>query len=132
MPITRVNPPALSKPTGYSHLTVVSAGRQVHVSGQVSFDAAGQLVGKGDLAAQAEQVYTNLKAALDAGGATFAHVFKLVTFVVDLTPEKAAAVRAVRNKHFGDGPYPASSMIGVTSLVTPDLLIEIEAIALLD
>ena len=59
----------------------------------------------------------------------FKDVFKLVTYVVDLTPEKAAQVRTVRSKYFGDGPYPASTMVGVTSLVNPDLLVEIEAIA---
>ena len=87
------------------------------------------MVGKGDLTAQAEQVFANLAAALAAAGAGFGDVFKIVTFVVDLTPEKAGAIRKVRNKHFGDGPYPAGSMVGVTSLVNPDLLLEIEAIA---
>ena len=71
-------------------------------------------------------------AALGATGATFANVFKMVTYVVDLTPEKAAAVRVVRNRNFGDGPYPASTMVGVTSLVHPDMLIEVEVIAALD
>jgi enamine deaminase RidA (YjgF/YER057c/UK114 family) len=65
-------------------------------------------------------------------GADFSRVFKVVTYVVDLTREKAAAVRAVRMKYLGHGPYPASTMVGVTSLVDPDFLIEIEVIALLD
>ena len=132
MPIQAINPPALSKPTGYSHVTIVPAGRQVHVSGQVALNAQGQIVGKGDLAAQAEQVYANLGAALGAAGTGFSSVFKMVTYVVDLTPEKAAAVRGVRNRNFGDGPYPASTMVGVTSLVSPDMLIEVEVSAALD
>ena len=131
MSIEWINPAALSKPAGYTHVTV-AAGRQAHVSGQVALDASGQLVGKGDLGAQAEQVYANLAAALAAVGADFSKVFKVVTYVVDLTPEKAAAVRAVRMKRLGDGPYPASTMVGVTSLVHPDMLIEIEVIAALD
>lgn len=132
MPIEFVNPAEVSRPAGYSHVAVVTAGRQVHLAGQVALNAAGQLVGKGDLGAQAEQVYANLAAALSAVGASFSNVFKVVTYVVDLTPEKAAAVRTVRMKQLGDGPYPASTMVGVTSLVHPDMLIEIEVIAALD
>lgn len=132
MAIKHVNPARLSKPTGYAHATIASSARQLHISGQVALNANGQIVGKGDLAAQAEQVYANLGAALAEAGADFSHVFKVVTYVVDLTREKAAAVRAVRMKYLGDGPYPASTMVGITSLVDPDFLIEIEAIAALD
>ena len=127
-----LNPPTLTTPTGYSHVAVVQSPRQIHIAGQVAFDPAGQVVGKGDLAAQAEQVYGNLAKALAAGGASLADVFKVVTFVVDLDPDKAKAIRAVRARHFGDGPYPAGTMVGVTSLVHPDLLLEIEAIAAID
>lgn len=132
MTIKHVNPARLSKPTGYSHATIASSARQLHISGQVALNASGQIVGKGDLAAQAEQVYANLAAALAEAGADFSNVFKVVTYVVDLTRDKAAAVRAVRMKYLGDGPYPASTMVGITSLVDPDFLIEIEAIAALD
>lgn len=132
MKIDYLNPATLAAPRGYSHVTVVSAGRQVHVSGQVSYGADGQVVGRGDLSAQAEQVYANVAAALAAAGAKLSNVFKVVTYVVELTPEKAAAIRAVRGKYLGDGPYPASTMVGVTSLVHPDLLLEIEVIAALD
>ena len=124
-----ISPATLSKPTGYSHVAIVAAGKQVHVAGQVALDASGQVVGKGDLGAQAEQVYANLAAALAAAGASFKDVFKLVTYVVNLTPEKAAAIRVVRAKHLGAGPYPASTMVGVTGLVNPNLLVEIEVIA---
>lgn len=132
MPIDRSNPQGLSKPTGYSHITVVPAGRQVHISGQVALDADGNVVGKGDLAAQTEQVFANLKTALASVGADFSKVFKMVTYVVNLTPDKLPAVRGVRSRIFGEGPYPASTLVGVTALVNPDLLIEIEVIAALD
>jgi len=132
MPIQRLNPPSLSKPTGYSHATLVTAGRQVHVSGQLALNASGEIVGKGDIAAQTEQVYQNLKAALSAAGADMRHVFKLVTYVVDLTPARAAEIRKVRLAHMTEGDYPASTMVGTTALVHPDFLIEMEAIALLD
>ena len=132
MPAQPLNPSGLSVPTGYSHITIVPAGRQVHVSGQVALDEAREVVGRGDLAAQAEQVYANDEAALAGAGAKLADVFKMVTYVVDLTPDKVAAVRAVRNRRFGAGPYPASTMVGVTALVDPALLIEVEVIATLD
>ena len=127
-----LNPATLSTPRGYSHVTVVTSTRQVHVSGQVALNAAGEVVGKGDLAAQTEQVFVNLGHALAAAGARLADVFKLVTYVVDLSPDKVLAVRAVRLAHLGDGPYPASTMVGVTALVHPELLIEIEAIAAIE
>jgi enamine deaminase RidA (YjgF/YER057c/UK114 family) len=129
MTVQFLSPAMLSKPTGYSHVAIVDAGKQIHISGQVALNAAGEVVGKGDVGAQAEQVYANLITALAAAGASLGDVFKLVTYVVNLTPEKAAAIRAVRMKHLGAGPYPASTMVGVTSLVTPDLLVEIEVIA---
>jgi enamine deaminase RidA (YjgF/YER057c/UK114 family) len=127
-----INPPTLSAPRGYAHVTVVSSAKQVHVSGQVALNAQGEVVGKGDIAAQAEQVYVNLGYALAAAGARLADVFKVVTYVVNLDPEKLAAVRAVRNKHLGDGPYPSSTLVGVTALVHPDLMLEIEAVAAID
>ncbi|HEX7843584.1 MAG TPA: RidA family protein [Kofleriaceae bacterium] len=132
MPRETHNPPTLSPPRGYSHVTVVTSHKQVHVSGQVALNTAGEVVGKGDLAAQAEQVYVNLGHALAAAGARLADVFKIVTYVVDLSPDKVAAVRTVRSRYLGNGPYPASTMVGVTGLVHPDLLIEIEAIAAID
>ena len=127
-----LNPATLSKPGTYSHVAIAPAGRQVHVSGQVAFNAAGAPVGKGDLAAQTEQVYANLGHALAAAGASLADVFKIVTYVVGIAPDKVATIRAARAKFLGGGPYPASTMVGVTGLVHPDLLIEVEAIAAIE
>ncbi len=127
-----LNPPELSKPTGYSHVAIAAAGRQIHLSGQVALDARGDIVGENDLAAQVEQVYQNIKTGLGAAGADFSQVFKVVTYVVGLDADKAATVRTVRLRHLGDGPYPASTMVGVSALVDPRLLIEIEVIASLD
>lgn len=120
-----INPPGLSRPTAYAHVTITQ-GPQVHISGQVALDAAGALVGKDDLEAQTEQVFRNLAAALEAAGAGFKDVYKATTYVVGLTKERAAIVRRVRLRYFGDGPYPASTMVGIEALVDPDLLIEIE------
>jgi enamine deaminase RidA (YjgF/YER057c/UK114 family) len=127
-----IDPATLSPPRNYSHVTVITSARQIHVSGQVAMNAAGEVVGKGDLAAQTEQVYKNLGHALAAAGAKLSDVFKIVTYVVNLSPDKVAEVRAARAKFVGAGPFPASTMVGVTALVHPDLLIEIEAIAAID
>jgi enamine deaminase RidA (YjgF/YER057c/UK114 family) len=126
-----INPLELSVPTGYSHVVISSAGRTVHVSGQVAFDATGRIVGAGDLRAQAVQVYENLKAALVAADASFADVVKVTTYVVDLSTDKAAVLREIRAQYLPDGQKPASTMVGVTSLVRPELLVEVEAIAVL-
>jgi len=124
------NPASVSAPTGYSHVTATSGGTTIQVSGQIAFDAHGKVVGVGDIGAQARQVYQNLDACLKAAGATFADVVKLVTYVVNLSPDKAAAVRAVRRDYLGE-PYPSSTMVGVTALVHPDLLLEVEVVAVI-
>ena len=124
-----INPLELSTPTGYSHVAVSAAGRTVHVSGQIAYDSTGRIVGKGDLRAQALRVYENLYAALAAADATFGDVVKMTTFVVDLTPDKATVMREVRAQFLPEGHRPASTMVGVTSLVSPDLLVEVEVIA---
>lgn len=128
---TSLNPAALAAPTGYSHVTTVRGGTTVYVAGQIAFDQSGKVVGVGDMAAQARQVFENLRAALAAVGATFKDVIKLNSYVVNITPERVAAVRTVRRDYLGDGPYPSSTTVGVTGLVHPDLLIEIEVIAFL-
>jgi enamine deaminase RidA (YjgF/YER057c/UK114 family) len=126
-----INPLELSVPSGYSHVAVSSAGRTLYVAGQVAYDAGGRIVGKGDLRAQVLRVYENLQAALAAAEAGFGDVVKMTTFVVDLTADKAQIVREVRAQYLSDEHRPASTMVGVKSLVHPDLLVEIEAIATL-
>src|SRR3989442_175885 len=126
------DPSTLAPPRNFSQVTVITSARQVHVSGQIALNPAGEVVGKGDLAAQVEQVYTNLGHPLAAAGASLADVFKLVTYVVNISPDKVATIRSARARFVGDGPFPASTMVGVTGLVHPDLLIEIEAIAAID
>jgi len=126
-----INPLELSTPAGYSHVAISSAGRTIHVSGQVAYDATGRIVGKGDLRAQAVQVYENLKAALAAADAGLSDVVKMTTFVVELSPEKAQVMREIRNQYFPEDHRPASTTVGITGLVNPDLLVEIEVVAVL-
>ena len=123
------NPAALPQPSGYSHVVEAQAGRTLYISGQIALDAAGRLVGAGDMAAQAEQVFANIAAALGAAGASFAHVVKLTYFLTDIA--QIAAVRAVRDRYITTQPPPASSAVEVRRLVRDDLLIEIEAIAVI-
>ena len=128
MPIsTFSNPAGLSEPRGYTHLVDVPAGRTIYISGQVAFDEKGNLVGPGDVRAQTEQVFRNLKVALESAGASFKDVVKTNWYVRDAS--QIAIYREVRERFFGDGPRPASTLVEVKSLVREDLLVEVEAIA---
>jgi 2-iminobutanoate/2-iminopropanoate deaminase len=120
------NPPTLSRPTGYTHVVEVHRGKTVYISGQVAFDVSGNLVGKGDFKAQARQVLENLKAALAAAGATFENIVKVNTYVTDMS--HIQVLRELRAGDFGANP-PASTLVEVVRLALPDLMIEIEAVA---
>ena len=125
--VKRVNPPALSTPTGYTHIVeTTGAGRTIYISGQIAYDKAGTIVGGADMKAQAEQVFKNLQTALQAAGATFADVVKMNSYITDMS--KVQAVRDVRARYFKDAT-PASTFVEVKSLVRPELLLEIEVIA---
>jgi enamine deaminase RidA (YjgF/YER057c/UK114 family) len=123
-----LNPETLSKPTGYTHVVEARGSRNVYISGQVAFDAQGQIVGIGDLEAQTEQVFRNLQAALTAAGATFADVVKMTYYLLDM--RQIGVVRTVRERYLPD-LRPASTAVGVNGLAHPDFLVEIEAIAVL-
>jgi enamine deaminase RidA (YjgF/YER057c/UK114 family) len=118
------------RPTGYSHV-VAAEGTQVFVAGQIAFDENGQLVGAGDYSAQTRQVMENVKRALAAAGAGFGDVVKLNTYVVGLTPEALGAIRSVRAEYLQADAPPASTLVGVTALAFEGLLIEVEAVAVL-
>lgn len=127
--LKHVNPSSLSKPTGYTHVVEVRGGRTLYVSGQIAVDRNGVVVGKGDLKAQAQQVFENLQAALAAGGATFDNVVKMTFFVTDAA--QVQVVRDVRDRYLKKEP-PASTLVQVAALVRPELLIEVEAIAVVE
>jgi 2-iminobutanoate/2-iminopropanoate deaminase len=125
--VKRTNPPELSKPTGYTHIVEVTGpSKTIYISGQIALDKGGTLVGAGDMKAQAEQVFRNLQAALAAAGAKFSDVVKMNTYVTDM--EKAPAVREVRARYFGD-TTPASTLVQVVHLARPELMLEIEVVA---
>ena len=124
-----INPPALVKPNGYTHVVVAPDGRTVYVAGQVAFDSTGQLVGSGDFRAQADRVYQNLSRALASVGGTLEDVVKTTTFITDL--KNLPTLREVRSQSARSGHPPANTMLVVSSLARPELLIEVEAIAIL-
>ncbi|MFE9093155.1 RidA family protein [Streptomyces sp. NPDC007264] len=126
---TRIPAPAGVAPaTAYTHI-VIGTGRFVAVSGQLALDEDGKLVGEGDPAAQARQVFENLRRCLAAAGATFDDVVKLTYFVTDMA--HMPAIRAARAEHIPDDRLPASSAVQVAALVGPQFLMEIEAFAVL-
>ena len=124
-----VNPPTLVKPNGYTHVVVAPDGRTAYVAGQVAFDSAGQLVGGSDFRAQADRVFQNLRRALTSVGGSLDDVVKTTTFVTD--PKNVALLREIRLKYLDAVHPPANTLVGVTSLARPNLLIEIEAVAVL-
>lgn len=132
MPKQFINPPALNPTNGFTHVVTSTGGKTVHVSGQVSVNAKAEVVGKGDMRAQVEHTFENLKAALAAGGATFKDVVKITYYVVDLKPEHVPHIREVRKKYLDADNPPASTLVGVAALVVPDWMIEIEVVAVVE
>ncbi len=112
---------------GYSQAVEVRGGRIVYVAGQVAVDRSGKVVGEGDMRAQAQQTFENLKAALDVSGAKFENVVKLNYYFSDIT--QLAVVREVRDKFINTANPPASTAVEVKRLFREPFLIEIEAVA---
>lgn len=125
------HPPGLPPPTRMSHVVVAPPGAStVYVAGQTAFDADHRLVGAGDVYAQTVQAYRNLATALAAAGATMADVVKSTIYVVGVTPEVLTAFMRGMDDALGEAmPPTASTFVGVESLAYPELLVEIDAIA---
>lgn len=127
-----IQPRGVAASPSYTHVVTASGGTTVYVSGQVAFDEDGKLVGRGDLAAQTRQVFQNLERALAAAGATFENVVKLTTYVVNYEPALVATIREIRSGYLPKDRPPASTLVGVEALAFDGLLIEVEAIAIVD
>jgi enamine deaminase RidA (YjgF/YER057c/UK114 family) len=128
--ITRINPPELGTPPGYSQVVNVSTGRIIFISGQTAADRDGNVVGRNDFAAQAAQVFGNLGIALKAAGCTPANLVKLTVFLTDM--DNLARYREARNRFFATVTpvaAPAVTLVEVAKLYGADFMIEIEAIA---
>ncbi|MFF9646494.1 RidA family protein [Kitasatospora aureofaciens] len=122
-----IEPPGVAPGAGYTQV-VTGSGRLVQVSGQVAFDEHRNLVGAGDPKAQARQVFENLRRCLAAAGADFSDVVKFTFFMTDIA--HLPAIREARDEYLGDLPLPAASAMQVAALFRPDVLIEIEAMAI--
>ena len=127
MTIERINPEGLRRPPTYTPVIRASGGSTLYVSGQVPADIEGKIVGAGDFAAQATQVFANLRVALAAGGADFSHVVKMTTYIVNYHPELREALGTARTAAMG-GALPASTLVGVQALAMPEYLLEIAVV----
>ncbi len=125
-----INPPALNPPKGYSHMAVINLGtcKMLIMSGQVGIDGKGHLAGN-DVAKQTEQTFLNIVALVESEGGSISNVVKLSYFMLDV--EQIQTVRAVRDKYINIQTPPASTLVQVSKLFRPDILIEIEATAII-
>jgi enamine deaminase RidA (YjgF/YER057c/UK114 family) len=120
-------PNTMPKSVGYSQLAVVTGGTVVFIAGQVALDKSGNVVGKDDFEAQVQQVFENLRAAVEAAGGTFNDIVKLNSYFLDLS--HVSEFRRTRDKYIDIKNPPASTAIQVSRLFRPEFLIEIEAVA---
>jgi enamine deaminase RidA (YjgF/YER057c/UK114 family) len=131
MAIEIIQPEGLDNPATYSHLIVATGSRMAFIAGQMSDDPDGNLVGSGDLEAQAQQVFDNLGRALAAAGARPDQVTKITIYVVGHRREYLPLIERARRTLFGDHK-PTDVLLGVETLAAPGYLIEVDAIAVLD
>jgi enamine deaminase RidA (YjgF/YER057c/UK114 family) len=120
-------PEGVAPSSGYTHV-VTGPGQIAALAGQMPFDAENVLVGEGDPRAQARQVFTNMRGCLTAAGATFQDVIKLTCYVTDAT--HIPAILAVRDEFIDTKRPPASTVVQVAALYRPELLLEVDAFAL--
>lgn len=128
-----IQPPSLSKRVVgghvlYSHVVVVEGRKTIFISGQLARDPKGDVVAPGDMRAQMRQVGENIKAAVEAAGGTLNDIVKTNTYVTDI--EEFFKHVDVRMEYFG--ALPTSTTVEVRKLAHPDLVVEVEAIAVID
>ncbi len=125
-----LNPDGLFKPSTFSQIAITRGGRIVHISGQTARNADAGIVAVGDVRKQADKVFENLRVAVEAAGGSMADIAKITTYVVNLKPDDRAWIGELVKKHFPQPP--AHTLVGISALAVPELLIEIEATAILD
>jgi reactive intermediate/imine deaminase len=123
--LERINPPGVSSPSTYAH--IVKAGKLLFIAGQVGATADGKLAGP-TMREQAEQVLKNLQTVLKSQGLDFSHVAKITIFSTSIAEFRASEVAEVRSRYFGAN-RPASTLVQIQQLASPDYKIEIEAVA---
>jgi enamine deaminase RidA (YjgF/YER057c/UK114 family) len=125
-----LSPKTLMPPAGYSQIAKINHGTIVYLAGQVASDASGKLIGEGNFEAQAEQVFRNLKIAVEAAGGTMADIVKLnIYLVAEVDQAGVPKLRAIRDRYVNVEKPPASTLVVVSRLARPGWLVEIEAVA---
>jgi enamine deaminase RidA (YjgF/YER057c/UK114 family) len=136
MSVRLFTPEGMMQPTPYHHVAVGTGTKHVHVSGQVARTADGSPVAPGDLAGQVAYALRNTARGLAGAGATFGDVVRLTFYVTQWTPEKIeafmAGIEQVADEIGLALPLPPASLIGVEYLFEPDVLVEVEATAIID
>jgi enamine deaminase RidA (YjgF/YER057c/UK114 family) len=135
MAVELINPNGLPKPEVYRQLSIATGSKLVFLAGQVARDADGRPVGEGDLAAQVEQAYLNIGTALAEVGGSFDDVAKLTVYIVDWDASKMPALGegvARAAAKLGVDPVKPITLLSVAALGEPDLLVEVDATAVLD
>lgn len=134
MAVSLINPDGHVRVPLYHHVAIATGGKQVHIAGQVAWDADGNLVAPGDLAGQVAQVYRNVATSLEAAGATFDDVVRFTWYVVDWQKDKMAAFTAGVEQAAREFEVstPPAALIGVSILYEPGILVEAEVTAVID
>ncbi len=125
-----LNPDGLFKPSTFSQIAVTKGDKVIYISGQTARDPTSKIVAVGDVKGQAERVFANLRTAVEAVGGSMGDIAKITTFVVNLQPDDRVWIGELVKKHFPKPP--AHTLVGISALAAPELLIEVEAIAVLD
>jgi enamine deaminase RidA (YjgF/YER057c/UK114 family) len=124
-----INPDSLIKNPAFTNVVVVEGNvKTVHIGGQDAINASGEIVGKGDIVAQVEQVLANVRAALEAGGARPEHIIKWNLYVVE-GQSLQAGFGAFQNAWPEVPNPPAITVVFVSALAHPDFLVEMDAVA---
>jgi enamine deaminase RidA (YjgF/YER057c/UK114 family) len=127
-----LNPPSSPTPKSYHHAVAVEGGRSIYLSGQVALDAERKIVGVGDVVAQTRQAMRNLKAAVEAGGGKMSDIVQITTHVVNYDSGQLDDITGTIAEFFSPESLPANTLVGISSLSTDGLLIEIGGIAVTD
>jgi enamine deaminase RidA (YjgF/YER057c/UK114 family) len=122
-----LSPESLPRPFGYSQVVEVTGGRTVYIAGQVPLNANNEVVGEGDFPAQVRQTFENVRLALEAVDMTFANVVKMQFFLTDIA--QLPLVREIRDSYVNTSQPPASTSVQVVALFRPDVMFEMDAVA---
>jgi enamine deaminase RidA (YjgF/YER057c/UK114 family) len=132
MPKEFVNPDGLYEPGVYTHVITVTGGKVAFISGQIAYNQKGELVGAGDFRAQATQVMKNLETAVQSVGGNVTDIVKINIYIVNYDQNVHRPILGEVRKEIFGGHAPASTLIGIQALAFKELMLEIEAIAIID